>query len=166
MADYQLTSSTAILRVLDGVLIPADSNNRDFIAYQAWLAIAGNHPAPVLPPILTPQQQFDAALANGVNTIWTTSTTLNNLYAIDSQMQFNITAESVMILTSGTFSTGATTRFWPTQSSVPMPMNLAQFKAFAMAISTYVNSLYAVLAAKQAGQTNTPWPNNQITINA
>jgi hypothetical protein len=164
MGSYSLTLTSLVKRTSDGVYIPNDPKNNDWVAYQTWLG-AGNIPDPYF-VTLTPQQQFSAALANGINTIWTPSSSLNGVYAIDSQTQFNITAETVTILTIGTFSNGSTSRYWLNQNGQPMLMNVVQFKAFAMAVSTYVDGLYAVLAALQAGQINTPWPNNQATINA
>jgi hypothetical protein len=48
---YQLALTSGVKRLSDGAFIPADNGNRDWIAYQAWLA-AGNapEPAPVAPP--------------------------------------------------------------------------------------------------------------------
>lgn len=162
MALYQLTSFTSIIRTSDQVLIPADSNNSDYVIYQAWLT-SGGVPAPVT---LTPQQQFNNVLAAGIITTWLSNNSLNGVYAIDQQTLFNITAETVTILSSGMFSTGGTSRYWLNQAGIPMPMSIAQFKAFAMVVSGYVDSLYAVLAAQQAGQVNTSWPSNEVTINA
>ena len=163
MGAYSLTLTSMVKRTSDGVFIPNDPKNPDWVTYQAWLA-AGGIPDPYF-ATLNPQQQLNAALTNGINTVWTT-TSLNGVYAIDSQTQFNITAETVTILTIGTFSNGSTSRYWLNQNGQPMLMSVTQFKAFAMAVSTYVDSLYAVLAAQQAGQTNTPWPSNQVTISA
>jgi hypothetical protein len=42
---YQLTQTSGVKRLSDGAFIPADNGNRDWIAYQAWLA-AGNVPSP------------------------------------------------------------------------------------------------------------------------
>ncbi len=42
---YQLTSTTNILRLADGALIPADPDNSDYALYLAWLDL-GNVPAP------------------------------------------------------------------------------------------------------------------------
>jgi hypothetical protein len=164
--SYSLTQVPGFVRrASDGALIPAnDLNNKDSVAYEAWVA-AGNIPLPFAQPA-TPQQQFSAALAAGINTVWTNTGRLNGTYAIDQQMQFNITAESVMILTSGNFTTGSTTRYWPNQANSPMQMNIGQFQAFAMATSIYVNSLYTVLSALEAGQVTTQWPSNLVTINA
>ena len=47
MTTYALTSNRSVIRG-DGVAIPADMNNIDWQAYQAWFA-AGNIPAPAPP---------------------------------------------------------------------------------------------------------------------
>jgi hypothetical protein len=63
---YQLTQTTGVLRLTDGALVPADNGNRDWIAYQAWLA-AGNapEPAPAVPsaPIVVSAASLRRALA-------------------------------------------------------------------------------------------------------
>lgn len=48
--QFGLLADGSILRTIDGAIIPPDTRNRDFRAYQAWLA-AGNTPDPV-PPTL------------------------------------------------------------------------------------------------------------------
>jgi hypothetical protein len=50
MADYRLASS-GVIRTGDGASIPNDPGNRDWIAYQVWLA-AGNTPDPYVPRVL------------------------------------------------------------------------------------------------------------------
>lgn len=45
---YKLTQSATIIRTADGARIPADTGNRDFAAYQQWLA-EGNTPEPADP---------------------------------------------------------------------------------------------------------------------
>jgi hypothetical protein len=164
---YSLTQFDTLVQRSDGVFIPNDANNIDWIAYQAWLT-AGNIAAPYA-PVLSPQQQFNVILSGGINTTWVISGgpdgSLNGLYAIDQQTQFNITAEVVTILSTGVFSTGASTRFWLNMTGQPMQMNTTQFRAFAMAVSAYVNSLYAVLAELTAGAT-VAWPSNQVSIDA
>lgn len=165
---YSLTQNPNIVQRSDGVFIPNSSSNADWIAYQAWLS-AGNIASPFVPAAITPQQAFASILATGMNTAWTisggTDGSLNGVYAIDPQTQFNITAEMATILASGMFSTGGTTRYWLNQAGSPMSMNIAQFEAFALAVSSYINGLYAVLATLQSGQ-SASWPNNQVTIDA
>jgi hypothetical protein len=39
MADYQLTFGETILRSIDGVYIPVDPVNADYVAYAAWVAL-------------------------------------------------------------------------------------------------------------------------------
>lgn len=53
MADYKLLPpvmvgappATCVLRTADNAFIPFDEGNKDYVAYQAWIA-AGNTPDP------------------------------------------------------------------------------------------------------------------------
>lgn len=46
---YRLTKSDVVMRVEDGACIPADPENTDRMAYDAWLE-DGNTPEPYVPP--------------------------------------------------------------------------------------------------------------------
>jgi hypothetical protein len=61
MALYALTaSSDTILRASDGVFIPTDPANADYVAYLAWVA-AGNTPDPYVAHV-SPQAQLAARI--------------------------------------------------------------------------------------------------------
>jgi hypothetical protein len=61
MADYQLVNGfSGVQRTADAVWIPNDPRNRDWQAYQAWLAVPNTpDPAPVIvPPTAQQLAQF------------------------------------------------------------------------------------------------------------
>lgn len=68
---YQLTNSTAILRLSDGACIPADPANTDYVAFLDWVA-AGNTPEPprpiatMIPTTVSMRQARLALLAAGL----------------------------------------------------------------------------------------------------
>jgi len=49
MAAYQLTETAIVIRTEDGACIPADPDNRDYMAFLAWCD-EGNEPAQYVPP--------------------------------------------------------------------------------------------------------------------
>lgn len=61
---YQLTKHNLIKRVSDGAIIPQDSGNSDFAAYEAWVA-SGHAAEPEPEPVFVPQvvSRFQARAA-------------------------------------------------------------------------------------------------------
>jgi len=61
---YQLTTSTSIIRLSDGAVIPNDPGNSDYREYLEWVE-AGNTPEPAPEPAtpieLTPTEKLAAA---------------------------------------------------------------------------------------------------------
>ena len=70
---YKLTPYTNVIRIVDGLSIPADPANTDYAQYQQWLA-DGNTPepadpvAPVVPVSVTMRQARLALLQQGLLT--------------------------------------------------------------------------------------------------
>lgn len=61
MAEYQIIptlpgGTETVLRTSDGAFVPSDPANRDFVAYQAWLA-EGNQADPAQTPEQPEQQE-------------------------------------------------------------------------------------------------------------
>jgi hypothetical protein len=73
VSEYRLTADdSGVVRTVDNAFIPNDPANRDWIAYQAWLA-AGNKPDPHVPPpeffpIISDRQFFQALAMAGAIT--------------------------------------------------------------------------------------------------
>lgn len=55
MADYSLTAGDGVFRNDDGMFIPDDPRNPDWVEYQAWLD-DGGVPDPYVPPEPSPPE--------------------------------------------------------------------------------------------------------------
>jgi hypothetical protein len=120
MADYQLTATDAfVIRTSDDAIIPNDPNNRDWVAYQDWLA-AGGVPDPYLEPAPTPPEPgtdalFEANRANarlddGVNAAQGSMTTLANMPEITVSPGDPVTQEQFAALQAQVDALEETTR--------------------------------------------------------
>lgn len=116
-------------------------------------------------PPFAAQVSYRGALAAGLTISWQTSQALNGTYVLDQQAQFNITAETVSILTNGTFTNGKSARNWPLINGIFVSLSIAQFKTFATAVAQYVDDLQTALSVMTVGQSAT-WPESSIILNA
>jgi hypothetical protein len=106
MADYQLTSMSHVIRNSDGADIPDEPENRDFKAYQAWLA-AGGVPDPYVPTAVAQSvlsqdlmAQFTVAYFTAIKTAVATNDAFGLLWA---SMQAQ---RDPMVVSNSRFQTG------------------------------------------------------------
>ena len=82
-----------------------------------------------------------AALAGGLAVTSTSTSSLNGTYAVDSNTTAEINAEITSILLNTTFTDGTTALAWPDVTGAAHSFNVAQFKALATAIASFVTSV-------------------------
>jgi hypothetical protein len=132
-----LPNSTSVLRS-DGAVIPDAPLNRDWQAYQTWLA-AGNVVTPVPAPTLA--QQALAMIANGGQIASTSTPALNGTYALDPVSQATVQAEVISLLLNSAFTNGTTTLSYPDKTGMTHVFSVTEFKAFATALAQFVTAL-------------------------
>ena len=133
---YTLTANAKVIRRSDGATIPAAGGNKDYQAYQKWVA-AGN--TATAAPAPTPAQQATAAINAGLAITSTSTPALNGTYPVNAPAQAQISAEVTAILLNGTFADGAATVVWFDTSNAQHTFTAAQFKTFASAVAAYVS---------------------------
>lgn len=111
---------------------------------------------------VAPQDAGTALMAAGFQLTSTGTPALNGIYAIDKQSQQLLTSEVLMVQTAGKFSNGSTTRSWSDAAGTQHTFTITQFIAFAEAVASYVDGIYAGVSAIVANQTPT-WP-SPVTI--
>jgi hypothetical protein len=71
MAEYQLTSTTTIIRTADHAYIPADPANRDYADYLKWIDAGGVPdpyvPTPPLPGPVDANDRIDAGISSAID---------------------------------------------------------------------------------------------------
>jgi len=63
MAEYQLTSTDAVIRTVDGACIPSDPANRDYAEYLKWVEDGGVADPYAPPPAAPPQPSNEQTIA-------------------------------------------------------------------------------------------------------
>lgn len=98
---YQLTNSTSIVRTTDGASIPPDPANRDWAAYEAWLAL-GNTPDPIAAPPapgkpqqITPTQFLNRIPPAVLPVLWSSPQTGIMLITLAAAQMIDLTDPSV-----------------------------------------------------------------------
>ena len=115
--------------------------------------------APVVPPSI--KDQANVLLANGVEVVSNTDTTLNSVYDISVSTQSHMQAEVISIMLSGgtAFADGSNSVAWPDVAGNVHTFDVPHFQSFALGIGGYVARLY-----KCINGTATTLPGNSITI--
>ena len=103
MSDYQLTATdSTVIRTSDGATIPNDPANRDYVAYQQWLA-DGGVPDPYVapppaPPVVDANARLDAGISAAINAAEAVRNTLHampNTFNAANFQQFLIQAKAL-----------------------------------------------------------------------
>jgi hypothetical protein len=115
-------------------------------------------------PILTPQQQYSAAISAGVVVTSVSTPALNGTYGVSTNDQSNISSEALFIASFQEFSTGVDTMGWADSSGVVHTFpDTTTFMAFAKATAQYVSACKQTLIVLTSGGTAT-FPSNVISI--
>lgn len=138
---YKLTTPgvgvQVVIRLPDGLIVPLQEGNADYVEYQAWLA-AGNTPDPVTPPtreqkIADIDAQRDVKLAAGVT--WNT-----HLWHTDNDFQTQITA-LISAFNNGIIPAGTSVKV-RTKDNGAILLTLDDLKSLATAVLQYVQGVY------------------------
>jgi hypothetical protein len=143
---YKLIKGEAsILRLGDGAYIPFVTENRDYLAYLAWLA-AGNTPQPAdQPPLADVAHAKLAAINNGKNTALDGGFTHNSvLFDSDSKARLAYLEFAHKLSTSPLYSTP-----WKASTGQWVTMDAALFSALQPAYEQHIQACFAWQAARE-----------------
>jgi len=111
----------------------------------------GPYVAPVI--TVTPQQQYNTVIANGLTVTSSSAPALNGVYGVASDDQANIISEAQFISIYQQFTNGLTSFAWADiKGAMHTFPSTALFMAFAKASAMYVSGCKQTLAALQNGQ--------------
>jgi|SRR5476651_1131423 len=120
--------------------------------------------AAYMAPPLTLDQQYAAAISNGVVVTSASTAALNGTYGVSPDDQANISSEAQFISTFQEFTTDAETIDWADiTGAVHTFPSTAVFMAFAKATAQYVSACKQTMIALANGGTAT-FPSNVISI--
>ena len=141
--------------------------------YTAWLD-AGNRATPIeseasLQGVLaanypagwpqTPAQQALAAAAAGLTITSTSTPALSGTFSVSASSLSYIQGEMLAVAVNATFADGTTSVVWQDMAGTSHTFNVAQFKAFSIAVANYVANLGKVI-----GGLSTTLPASTATI--
>jgi hypothetical protein len=162
---YELTAGSGVIRLSDGAFIPPDPGNRDWVAYQQWLA-AGNTPQPAPGPSNPAKAAADLAakIAAGLTVTSTAYPALDGAYPLDPATQQQIAAVSEYIAINGKFPGGQTSM--PAYDMAGAAHNVpttAEWQALASAEADYITQLTLQSHIEASGGAPT-WPSANVAI--
>lgn len=116
-----------------------------------------------IPPAQTAIATYQQHIAAGAVLTWSSSTTLNGTYPIDSTTMVTINAIYINVIGHNQYPSGNVVRPWPDINGVLHNMSVVQYKLFGDALIKYVDAL--IIAQQNAALGNTvTWPPNTISI--
>lgn len=116
-------------------------------------------------PQVEAQSTFEAALSAGVTLTWTTSTSLNDTYPIDTATQVRMVVERLSVAVNSTFTNGTTTLTWFGITGAQHSMSMSQAGAFVKSVWAYLTALFVARATAANGGTPA-WPSSNVIVNA
>ena len=124
-----------------------------------WLYANGVFTAPS-PPALTPLQQYENAMSNGVVITSASTPSLNGIYACDANAVSALMAEVQSQVLFQTFTNQQTSIVWPISGGTVTLTSAVQIEVLARAIAQYVSGWTQFIN----GTATTPPSTNAVTI--
>lgn len=108
--------------------------------------------------VLENGEAVNVLLVSGINITSTSTPSLNGIYALDTNSVNNLNGLFLTVRVGDGFPEGASTFEYVDISGNPHSFDETHFLAFCVAVRNYLYTL------NQAGNSNGPWPSNDVTI--